>query len=262
MKILRHFFTFVAFTRLLLPAGFAQSDTNVAKAAAGDTDIQGVGRLPETDDGLPGAGPIRRADWFRKLWQTRRVAFSHRVDQDQGAVVFLGDSITQGWGDNLGNSFPDLKVANRGISGDTTRGVLIRMKEDVLAVHPRAVVLLIGTNDLEEQADPDTVAANLKLILAALEADNPKMPIILCEVFPSSASKKRPKEKIQRLNQLYAGLVKGDQQVTLVDTWTLFADENGDAPAAEFPDLLHPNQAGYKKWAGVLQPVLAPLASH
>src|SRR5882672_1191214 len=108
MKILRHFFTFVILTGLLLPAAFAQTDTNAAKAAAAETDIPAVWRLPETDDGLPGAGPIRRADWFRKLWQTRRVAFSHRVDQDHGAVVFLGDSITQGWGDNLGNSFPDL----------------------------------------------------------------------------------------------------------------------------------------------------------
>ncbi len=262
MKILRRFFICAAIAGLLLPAGFAQSDTNTAKAPPAETDIPAVGRLPETDDGLPGTGPIRRADWFRKIWRTRRVAFSHRVDQDQGAVVFLGDSITQGWGDNLGNSFPGLKVANRGISGDTTRGALIRMKEDVLAVHPRAVVLLIGTNDLEDQADPDTVAGNMKLILAALEADNPKMPIILCEVFPSSASKKRPKENIQRVNQLYAGLVKGDQQVTLLDTWTLFADENGDAPVAEFPDLLHPNKAGYQKWAGVLQPVLAPIAAH
>jgi lysophospholipase L1-like esterase len=262
MKILRHCFACVVLAGLLLPTCPAQSDTNAVKAAAGETDIPAAGRLPETDDSLPGAGPIRRADWFRKTWRTRRVAFFHRVEQDQGAVVFLGDSITQGWGDDLGNSFPGLKVANRGISGDTTRGVLIRMKEDVLALHPRAVVLLIGTNDLEDQADPDTVAGNMKLILAALEADNPKMPIILCEVFPSSASKKRPKEKIQRVNQLYAGLVKGDRQVTLVDTWTLFADENGDAPAAEFPDLLHPNQAGYKKWAGMLQPVLAPMATH
>ena len=262
MKILRDFFACVVLAGLLTPAGFAQTDTNAAKATTSQADIPAVGRLPDTDDGLPGAGPIRRVDWFRKLWQARRVAFSKHVEQDQGAVVFLGDSITQGWGDNLGNSFPGLKVANRGISGDTTRGVLIRLKEDVIAVHPRAVVLLIGTNDLEDQADPETVAGNMKLILAALEADNPKMPIILCEVFPSSASKKRPKEKIQRVNQLYAGLVKGDKQVTLLDTWTLFADENGDAPIAEFPDLLHPNQAGYKKWAGVLQPVLAPISTH
>ena len=51
-------------------------------------------QLPETDEGLPGAGPIRRADWFKKLWAERRAAFASRVQQDQNALVFLGDSIT------------------------------------------------------------------------------------------------------------------------------------------------------------------------
>src|SRR5580704_8643449 len=110
--------------------------------------------IPATDDGLPGAGPIRRYDWFRKLWAERRSAWARHVEQDQGAFVFLGDSITQGWGDDMKGGFPGLKVANRGISGDTTRGVLIRLDTDVLALHPDGVVILIGTNDLEEGADP------------------------------------------------------------------------------------------------------------
>ena len=59
-----------------------------------------------------------------------------------------------------------MKVANRGISGDTTRGMLIRLKEDVLALQPSAVVLLMGTNDLEEGATPEVIAGNLKLIAA------------------------------------------------------------------------------------------------
>jgi len=222
-------------------------------------EIPALGRLPDSDDGLPGSGPIRRYDWFRKLWAERRVAWSHQVAQDQGAVVFLGDSITQMWGDNLGNSFPGVKVANRGISGDTTRGVLIRLKGDVLDLHPRAVVLLIGTNDLEENADPETAAANLKLILAALKSYDVRMPIILCEVFPSSETKKRPAEKIKKLNLLYAALVKGDPQVTLIETWPLFANAQGDAKPEEFPDLLHPNQTGYAKWAAALRPILATL---
>src|SRR5882672_3260269 len=75
--------------------------------------------IPDTDDGLPGAGPVRREDWFRKIWLERRSAWAQRVAQDQQAVVFLGDSITQGWGDDMGGSFHGLKVANRGISGDT-----------------------------------------------------------------------------------------------------------------------------------------------
>ncbi|MEO1979968.1 MAG: G-D-S-L family lipolytic protein, partial [Fuerstiella sp.] len=67
-------------------------------------------RIPETDDGLPGAGPIRRYDWFRNLWTTRRADFATQVESKQGAVVFLGDSIIQGWGPNLRNFFPELNV--------------------------------------------------------------------------------------------------------------------------------------------------------
>jgi lysophospholipase L1-like esterase len=215
--------------------------------------------LPATDDGLPGAGPIRRYDWFKDLWLQRRSAWAKRVAQDQGAVVFLGDSITQGWGGGLGAAFPGVKVANRGISGDTTRGVLIRMEEDVLALHPAAVVLLIGTNDLEEGATPDVVAGNLSLVLAALKQSAPGMPIVLCEVFPSSAVMKRPADGIKAINARYRALVKNDPRVTYLETWPLFADGRGDAREDEFPDLLHPNEIGYAKWAAALRPILATL---
>ena len=215
--------------------------------------------IPATDVGLPGAGPIRRYEWFQSLWRERRSAWARQIEQDRGAVVFLGDSITQGWGADLGTAFPGLKVANRGISGDTTRGVLLRLEEDVLALDPAAVVLLIGTNDLEEGATPDVVAGNLKLIVAALERHDPRMPIVLCQVFPSSAAKTRPADQIKAVNALYLAAVKGDPQVTYVETWPLFADRDGDAIPAEFPDLLHPNAAGYARWAAALRPVLATL---
>src|SRR6266567_6089135 len=84
-------------------------------------------QLPDTDEGLPGQGPIRRYDWFRKTWHDRRAKWAARAEQDRNAVVLLGDSITQGWGDDFSGWFPNLKVANRGISGDTSRGVLIRL---------------------------------------------------------------------------------------------------------------------------------------
>lgn len=244
-------FLLIALTFLMGVATPRAQDKPAAAQAAAQFQI------PATDDGLPGAGPIRRADWFRKLWQDRRVKWAARADKDRNAVVLLGDSITQGWGEDFSAWFPGLKIANRGISGDTSRGVLIRLKEDVLALEPKAVVLLIGTNDLEEQADPETIAANLKLILAALKEG--KMPIVLCQVFPSSESKKRPADKIKRVNQLYAEVVKGNAQVTFVETWPLFADARGDAIPAEFPDLLHPNLAGYAKWTAALRPVLATL---
>lgn len=215
--------------------------------------------LPGTDDGLPGAGPIRRYDWFKNLWNQKRGGWAKRVEQDQKSLVFLGDSITQGWGDDFGGTFQGVKTANRGISGDTTRGMLIRLKDDVLALHPTGLVMLMGTNDLEEGAEPETIAANVKLILAEVKKLDPKIPVILCQTFPSSESKKRPAAKIKKLNELYAAAVKGDPQVTLIETWTLFANDQGDAKAEEFPDLLHPNKAGYAKWAAALKPVLATL---
>ena len=176
------------------------------------------------------------------------------MQEDQGALVFLGDSITQGWGD-VGSSFPGIKTANRGISGDTSRGVLIRLQEDVLALNPAGVVLLIGTNDLEEKAEPETIAGNVKLIVAALREHNPAMPVILCEVFPSSLSKSRPVDKVVRLNALYMEAVADEPQVTVLDTWSLFANPHGDAKDNEMPDLLHPDILGYAKWAAALRPL-------
>ena len=215
--------------------------------------------IPATDEGLPGTGPIRRYEWFQKLWRERRSAWAARREQDRGAVVFLGDSITQGWGGGLGAAFPGVKVANRGISGDTTRGVLLRLQEDVLVLDPAAVVLLIGTNDLDEGATPEMIAGNLKLMIDAMKRHNPRMPIVLCQMFPSSESMRRPADKIKAVNALYLAAVKNDRQVIPVDTWSLFADANGNAPAAEFPDLLHPNEAGYAKWAAALRPIFGTL---
>ncbi len=255
--------THPAYFLVVLPSLLALSDlmfgqfpaSLLANQDAAKTKIE----IPATDDGLPGNGPIRRADWFRNHWAKRRGDWSKRDTADQKSVVFLGDSITEGWGDDIGGSFPGVKVANRGISGDTTRGMLIRLRDDVLALNPTAVVMLMGTNDLEEKASPETIAGNVKLILAEFKKHNPKMPVILCQVFPSSASKSRPADKIKEINRLYAAAVKGDSQVTLIETWPLFANEQGDAKEAEFPDLLHPNKAGYTKWGAALRPILATL---
>jgi lysophospholipase L1-like esterase len=215
--------------------------------------------LPATDEGLRGSGPLRRHDWFQNVWRERRSAWAGRVAQDQGAVVFLGDSITQGWEKTLGATFPGMKIANRGINGDTSRGVLLRLRDDVLALKPRAVVLLIGTNDLDEGATPETIAGDIRLILADLKQHNPSMPVVLNLIFPSSSTKGRPADAIKATNALLLDAVKRDAQVIPLDTYRLFADASGDAPVSEFPDLLHPNDAGYSRWASALQPVFATL---
>lgn len=213
----------------------------------------------EDEASLPGTGPLRRYEGLMKRWPEMRAKWAAEAAQDRNAVVFLGDSITQGWGTSLPKRFSGMKSANRGIGGDTTRGMLVRLQEDVLSLEPAAVVLLMGTNDLEIGLEPAVAAENLKGILAAIKKHEPALPVVLCQVFPSSPEKQRPREKVQELNRLYADLVRGDKQVTLLDTWTLFAGEDGEADPRWFRDLLHLNPAGYDRWAAALRPVLATL---
>jgi len=99
----------------------------------------------------------------------------------------------------------------------------------------------------------------VRAILAALKARNANVPVIVCRVMPSHASKKRPAGKIQQLNALVDDRVKADPQFIRCDTYSIFADEQGNAKKEEFPDLLHPNTAGYVQWAEALRPVFAKL---
>ena len=72
-------------------------------------------------------------------------------------------------------------------------------------------------------------------------------------------TKERPAAKIQKVNAFLDELIAGDRGFIRCDTYTIFADAQGDAKKAEFPDLLHPNAAGYAKWVAVLNPLLEPL---
>ena len=214
---------------------------------------------PAAEATLPGEGALRRYDGYVKRWNTIRPQWATEISKDQGTVVFFGDSITQGWGTDFRKAFEGMKLANRGIGGDTTRGMLLRLKEDVLALKPKAVVLLMGTNDIEVEVPVDAIGRNFQKIVAALKAHDSKMPVIVCRIFPSSATKKRPKETILAVNELFAAAVKGDPQFTVLDTYALFANAEGDALPSLFPDLLHLNAAGYAKWASALRPVFATL---
>jgi lysophospholipase L1-like esterase/dienelactone hydrolase len=204
---------------------------------------------------FPGEGTTQSGLWFRPLWQGRRTQWSKDQAQDQGAVVFFGDSITQGW-QSLAQDFPSFKVANRGISGDTTRGLRYRMRDDVIALKPKAVSMLIGTNDLDQGTPPDVVAENLKAIVAELLKSNPKLPIVINKVMPRGARPSKFPDQIKTLNALYDQAFAGNPQITFCDTWTLFDRGNGECNVTEFPDMLHPNAAGYAKWTAQLRPIL------
>ncbi len=218
-----------------------------------------AGSLAQPPSNLcPGAGPMQSGLWFRSLWKGRRETWSKMKSIEEGAVVFFGDSITQGW-NSLVKDFPGMKVANRGISGDTTRGLRARLQGDVLDLKPQAVSILIGTNDLDQGGTPEVVAENVKAIVAALQQTNPAMPIVINKVMPRGAKPGLFPEKIQRLNALYEAAFKDHAQVTFCDTWALFDDGNGSCKKEEFPDMLHPNGAGYAKWAEALRPIFDKL---
>ncbi|MEO8351063.1 MAG: GDSL-type esterase/lipase family protein [Chthoniobacteraceae bacterium] len=235
----------------ILPWMFAQkrgAKTVSFQEVAGD-----LAQPPSSE--FPGAGTIQNGLWFRQLWAERRGEWVRGKLTDQNAVVFFGDSITQGW-NNLAQDFLKLKVANRGISGDTTRGLRYRMQDDVIALHPRAVSILIGTNDLDQGTPPEVVVENLKAIVAALHNADPAMPIIINKVMPRGAQSNKFPELIMKLNGLYEQTFANDDKITFCDTWSIFDDGSGQPKKDEFPDMLHPNGVGYAKWVEALKPVL------
>ena len=239
----------------LLPWLFAQRRGQAAhKMELAASQFTALAMPPENV--FPGAGPLQLAPWFQKLWMMRRLEFTRNKDRDQRPVVFFGDSITQGWA-TLAKDFPNLKVVNRGISGDTSRGLRYRLKEDVLDLHPRAVSLLIGTNDLALGGTSAQVMDNLKAIVAELEKQNRNVRIVINLVMPRGPVPGQFPEKIKQLNALIQDFAKKNGRIVICDTWSIFDDGKGNCKKEEFPDLLHPNKDGYAKWKAALDEVFA-----
>jgi lysophospholipase L1-like esterase len=203
--------------------------------------------------------PGRTSSWsgFRARNAERRALFARRFAADQNAIVFVGDSITEGW-KTLEKDFAGLgvKVANRGIGGDTTPNLVYRLQEDVLSLHPRGLVLLIGTNDLGEHTPPKEIASNLRVLHSRIRAAYPEIPIAWCLVMPRRGDDTYP-ERIKDLNTRIARLAACDPHVTVCDTFTPLAQPDGSSkPEAFVADRLHLNAEGYATWRRALYPIL------
>ena len=195
---------------------------------------------------------------FRAKNVERRTLFAQHKAQDQGGIVFVGDSITEGWA-TLAQDFAGLplKVVNRGIGGDTTPNLLYRLQDDVLDLHPRAMVVLIGTNDLGQHTSPEDIAANLRVFHQRVRAACPDIPIAWCLVMPRMGDDTYP-ERIKALNALLAGIAATDPRVTLCDTFSPFALPDGSSKPEDFnPDRLHLNPAGYAVWREAIYPIVS-----
>lgn len=213
---------------------------------------------PKDESAWPGSGPIRVFPWM----VDNRVYFWSRRGPDQGAVVFVGDSLTGNWKlSDMKAALPEYAVANRGIGGDVSRGVLFRLKEDVLDLNPQAVVLLIGTNDLSARASTSGIADNVGLVLGQIHEFNKDLPVVLCLLPPRAAEKAPVKmSELADLNARLAALADGKANVAVLDLYAAFATSDG-APDPQYfkSDLLHLGEGGYRKWAEIIKPVLSGL---
>ena len=230
----------------------------MTNAPASDTnDATGVSHFPGLDN-LPGKHPPHIWNGLGGVWAHDHTRWKSIASNDVGAVVFLGDSITEGWS-TLARDFPNLHVADRGIGGDITAGVLYRLQDDVLSLNPAGIVLLIGTNDLGNDADPADVADNTKQILLAIKKFNPSLKVIVCKVMPRSQNGQPVFDaKIKQLNSLVEDFVKTEPNFAICDTYSIYADDQGNPNPVDFkPDHLHLNAAGYAVWKTALDPVIA-----
>jgi len=182
---------------------------------------------------------------------------------DQVRVVFMGDSITEGWGMKAtatsparGEFFPGKPYLNRGISGQTTPQMLVRFRQDVIALKPKVVVLLAGTNDIAENTGKMSLEETESNIasMSELARANGIRPV-LCSVLPSTDfwwhKGLEPALKIKALNAwIKAYAAKND--LVYVDYYPAMENGEGGLKKEYSPDGVHPNAAGYG--------IMAPLA--
>jgi lysophospholipase L1-like esterase len=180
-------------------------------------------------------------------------------------VVFMGDSITDSWPQQrFGPFFPGKKYVGRGISGQTTPQMLIRMKPDVLNLKPKAVIILGGTNDIAGNTGPmtdDEIEANLAA-MAELAAAN-KVKVIFSSVTPTAAyhvnpnggipqTTTRPMTRIKAVNE-WMKKYAADHGHVYADYFSAMLDSSGLMKAEFTMDDLHPNAAGYAVMAPIAQ---------
>lgn len=229
-------------------------------AAAGVRAAEGDGPTPYPDpkdqSAWPGKGPIRVFGW---MTQNRQYYWSQR-EKAKDSVVFVGDSLTANW-KTLKDAFPDLKVANRGIGGDVSRGVLFRFKEDVLALSPKAIVICIGTNDLSAHAKPADIESNIAEIVAQAREHSATLPIILCTIPPRDSKESPLKEgALDDTNERIRKLAEGKEHIALVDLYKGLLGEDGKLVDEYYSkDKVHLAPPAYAKWAELLKPALEAL---
>ena len=176
-------------------------------------------------------------------------------------LLFLGDSITQGWGGQKEiweKSFGSYRPANFGIGGDRTQHVLWRIENGELdGIKPKVAVLMIGTNNVGSDS-AEGIAAGITKIVQTIRQKLPATKILLLAVFPRAEKPNAQREKIQKVNSIIAKL-GDDRHVYSLDIGDKFLEPDGTLSREVMPDFLHLSPKGYQIWADAITPKLAQL---
>jgi len=201
-------------------------------------------------DGQPDANFIKRHESF--------VATAKAGGVD---VVFLGDSITAGWGGQKAiwdAAFGKYKPANFGIGGDRTQHVLWRIQNGELdGITPKAAVLMIGTNNSGSDS-AEGIAKGITAIVKHLRSKTPHTRILLLAVFPRGPMPNPTRDKLKQVNDTIARLDDG-KSVFYLDIGAKFLEPDGTLTKEVMPDFLHLSAKGYQIWADAIGPKLAEL---
>ncbi len=176
-------------------------------------------------------------------------------------VVFMGNSITQGWIEKVPTFFENRSYINRGIGGQTTPQMLLRFRQDVINLYPKVVVILAGTNDIAGNTGPSTlemIEDNIHSMTELAQANG--IQVVLCSVLPAYDYKWRPglepAEKIVELNHRIKKYAETHGAV-YCDYFTAMADERNGLPESLSGDGVHPNVEGYAIMAPIAEQAIA-----
>lgn len=203
-------------------------------------------------DGKVNAGFLAAHERFVKIAQ-----------EGKAQLVFLGDSITAGWGskkDIWDKAFGAYTPANFGIGGDRTQHVLWRITNGELdGIKPKTVVLMIGTNNVGSDT-AEGIAKGITVIVETIRTKQPQAKILLLAVFPrgEKASPNTGRDKLKQVNAIIAKLDDG-KNIHFLDIGEKFLQPDGSITKDIMPDFLHLSAAGYQIWADAISAKLAEL---
>lgn len=196
-------------------------------------------------------------------WLLRHEALVAQAKAGGIDVLFLGDSITEGWG-STGKSvwqkeFAPLKAANFGIGGDSTQHVLWRIQNgEMEGIRPRVVVLLIGTNNLDAGHSPERIAKGVRTIVDEISNKSPQTRILLLGIFPRGEKPNPFRGKIREINGILAKM-SDEKKIRVIDIGDRFVQSDGTISREIMSDFLHLTPKGYRMWADAIREPLAKL---